>query len=168
MLRAHKHVASHEFVAREAGTFRNSITCRCHMLDYGVRSGRPGWTGKYRRCASQRWASVCDKPLLARRLGRRKLTTVRYTRAGTWKYRGASRNGASFGTRLMCGVSHRNSVVLDEPAAWAHRQILSKNTHLTVRRMTVIIEFGTASKETKGTIGGTLEWFMSPVLKEPH
>ena len=32
----------------------------------------------------------------------------------------------------------------------------------------MIIELGTASKETKGTPGGTFEWHMSPVLKEPH
>jgi len=36
------------------------------------------------------------------------------------------------------------------------------------RRMTMIIELGTASKETKGTPGGSLEFWSSPVKKEPH
>jgi hypothetical protein len=36
------------------------------------------------------------------------------------------------------------------------------------RRMTMIIELGTASKETKGTPGGYLEFYTSPVKREPH
>jgi hypothetical protein len=32
----------------------------------------------------------------------------------------------------------------------------------------MIIELGTASTETKGTIGGYFEFHMSPVLREPH
>ena len=32
----------------------------------------------------------------------------------------------------------------------------------------MIIELGKASKETKGTPGGYLEFFTSPVKKEPH
>jgi hypothetical protein len=36
------------------------------------------------------------------------------------------------------------------------------------RGITMIIELGKASKETKGTPGGYLEFFTSPVKKEPH
>jgi hypothetical protein len=32
----------------------------------------------------------------------------------------------------------------------------------------MIIELGTASEETKGTPGGSLEFWTSPVKKEPH
>jgi hypothetical protein len=32
----------------------------------------------------------------------------------------------------------------------------------------MIIELGRVSEQTKGTIGGYLEFFRSPVLKEPH
>jgi hypothetical protein len=32
----------------------------------------------------------------------------------------------------------------------------------------MIIELGTASKETKGTPGGSLEFWSSPIKREPH
>jgi hypothetical protein len=32
----------------------------------------------------------------------------------------------------------------------------------------MIIELGTASEQTKGTIGGNFEFSRSPVLREPH
>jgi len=32
----------------------------------------------------------------------------------------------------------------------------------------MIIELGRASEQTKGTIGGSFEFWRSPVLREPH
>jgi len=46
------------------------------------------------------------------------------------------------------------------------RYVHSHSDH--VRRMIMIIELGTASKETKGTPGGQLEFWSSLVKKEPH
>lgn len=64
------------------------------------------------------------------------------------------------------------SIPLDEPASQDHGRV---STALTVqshscdtRRMTMIIELGTASEQTKGTPGGALEFHTSPVKKEPH
>jgi hypothetical protein len=42
------------------------------------------------------------------------------------------------------------------------------DTHATSGEMSMIIELGKASKETKGTPGGWLEFNSSPVRKEPH
>jgi hypothetical protein len=42
------------------------------------------------------------------------------------------------------------------------------HTHATSGELTMIIELGTASKETKGTPGGWLEFNSSPIKREPH